>query len=298
MLSSLECLPCFLKQTLYTARLSTSDEKLHHEILCEVSRLLPGLDLDKTPPENSMPIYAAISQRSGCPDPFAQLKKESNQFAARFVEASRPLIKQAKDPLFTALLFSIAGNIIDYGSQQDFDAQAALEQCLAKELRLNHYPALQHAFKSSNHILYLVDNAGEIVFDKLVIETMLSLAPEKNIVVAVKDGPIINDALLADAEECGLNEICQVISNGVSCPGTPIELCSPEFLEQFNQAELIISKGQGNFETLSQVAGPIFFLLTIKCGLVGRHLQELMGQDIAMGDMVLCQREKQLPVDS
>ncbi len=290
MKSALECIPCLLKQTLYTARLSTNDAACQAKIMRQVATLLGNIDLQQTPPENSMPIYQTISRLSGCTDPFADLKKESNHFATAVSKESRKIITKAEDPLFAALLFSIAGNIIDYGSQQDFDAKAALENCLHKPLILNDYEDLVEQFQNSKKILYLADNAGEIVFDKLVIETMLTMAPDKEIVVAVKDGPIINDALMADAKDIGLTEICPVISNGVCCPGTPLPHCSEQFQQAFNQADLIISKGQGNFETLSLVDGPIFFLLTIKCAIIDRHITDLTGREVALGDMVLFQR--------
>ena len=287
MQSALECLPCFLKQTIHAARLSTDAENKQREILAAVARLLPDMDLQLSPPENSMAVYETIRRLSGCADPFVHLKKQSNTFAADFLAATTPLIRQSDDPLLTALLFSIAGNIIDYGSQQDFDAQAALQQCLATPLAINHYQQLRHAFHNSRTILYLADNAGEIVFDKLVIETMLTQAPDIEIIVAVKDGPIINDATLADAEEIALSSLCRVISNGVVCPGTPLDRCSAEFRHLFHKADLIISKGQGNFETLSQVTAPIFSLLTVKCAIVAQHIKEICGTEVNLGDLLL-----------
>lgn len=287
MQSTLECLPCFLKQAIHAARLSTDSNRRQQKILAAVARLLANMDLQLSPPENSMAVYETISRLSGCADPFAHLKEQSNTFAADFLAASTPLIRQSDDPLFTALLFSIAGNIIDYGAQQDFDAQSVLDQCLATPLAINHYQQLRQAFHKSHSILYLADNAGEIVFDKLVIETMLALDPDKEITVAVKDGPIINDATLADARQIGLPALGRVISNGVVCPGTPVSRCSAEFRQLFSQADLIISKGQGNFETLSLVKAPIFFLLTVKCAIVASHLLELTGTEVELGDLLL-----------
>ncbi len=287
MKSSLHCLPCFLQQTIKAAHLSTSNPALQKKILDEIAVLLPSLDLDKTPPENSIPVYQTIARMSGCADPFFDLKKTSNAFALSLVDDARKSIAASPDPLFTALLFSIAGNIIDYGSQQDFDAESALKRCLDTPLAINDYQNLRLDIEKSKMILYLGDNAGEIVFDSLVVETLKSLFPALEIIFVVKDRPIINDALMDDAEECDLPASCRVITNGTSCPGTPLADCSREFQELFSRADLIISKGQGNFETLSETAAPIYYLLTVKCPIVASHLHEQSTVQVDKGDLIL-----------
>lgn len=287
MKSSLHCLPCFLQQTIKAAHLSTPDQALQKKILDEIAVLLPCLDLEKTPPENSIPVYKTIARMSGCADPFGELKEKSNNFALSLLEDVEQAIAASKDPLNTALLFSIAGNIIDYGSQQDFDAASALTECLDTPLAINDYQALRQDLADSALLLYLGDNAGEIVFDSLVIKTLKNLFPALEIIFVVKENPIINDALMADAKKCGLPEICRVISNGTGCPGTPLADCSPEFQQLFKRADLIISKGQGNFETLSENRAPIYFLLTVKCPIVALHLQSQCQISFQKGDLVL-----------
>lgn len=269
----LDCMPCFLKQTLYTARLSSSSKKVHKEIMSQVAALLSQLDFDKTPPENSMPIYGLIASISGCTDPFAALKKESNRLALELADEIRRTIRQSSSPLLTAIKFSIAGNIIDYGAHHDFDIQATIKQCLVRQLAINDYDKLVKDLKKTKTILYLGDNSGEIVFDTLVIEQL-----ENPVVFAVKEKPIINDAMREDALACGMDKLCEIISNGTNCPGTPLSRCSEQFQKSFEQADLIISKGQGNFETLSEVRAPIYFLLTVKCPVVSRHIMDLSGE--------------------
>ncbi|MBU0680182.1 MAG: DUF89 family protein [Proteobacteria bacterium] len=292
MKSSLHCLPCFLQQTIKAARLSTTDPVLQKKILDTIALLLPDLDLQKSPPENSIPVYETIAQISGCPDPFADLKKQSNSFALGLVDHVRKKITAHPDPLYAALLFSIAGNIIDYGSQQDFDAEAALATCLDTVLTINDYQNLRQNIEKSTLLLYLGDNAGEIVFDSLVIETLKEMFPDLEIVYVVKASPIINDALMDDADSCGLPQLCRVIVNGTGCPGTPLANCSPEFQELFTRADVIISKGQGNYETLSETTAPIYFLLTVKCPIVGAHLQEQNTIAVRKGDLVLMRAPK------
>lgn len=281
-------MPCFLRQTLYAARLSTSSIALQKEIMNSVSAILPELDFNISPPHNSIRVYSEIAALSGCTDPFAALKKVSNDFAMVLSTEARKTIGQAEDPLFSAIVFSIAGNIIDYGSQQHFDADKAVKECLSKKLTINDYALLKNDIEKAESILYLGDNAGEIVFDGLVIEQL-----DKKVVFAVKEGPIINDALREDAIACGLDTKCSVISNGTQCPGTPLDDCSEEFLDYFNSADIIISKGQGNFETLSELNRPIYFLLTVKCPIVGNHITELSGKEVKTGDMVLMKSSPQ-----
>jgi uncharacterized protein with ATP-grasp and redox domains len=288
MKTELDCLPCLLKQALYTSRLCTDDRKIQKRVLDKVGRLLNSIDLDKTPPQNSIPVYEAIAEITGCPDPFLELKKDSNEMAGKMQDTIRRTIQSSDDPLMTALRFSMAGNIIDYGSQQDFDVDAAMENCLEETLAINHYEQLVEELQSADSILYLADNCGELLFDQLVIELLKQLG--KTVTLAVKERPIINDALLEDASQYGLDSLCRVVSNGTGCPGTPLDLVSSEFADIFYSSEMIISKGQGNFETLSEISAPLFFLLAVKCPVVGNHIQSLLHHDRPLpgkGEMVL-----------
>jgi len=121
---------------------------------------------------------------------------------------------------------------------------------------------------SAKDILYLADNAGEIVFDRLLIEQM----PLKKVTLAVKGAPIINDATMKDAEATGLTELVEVIDNGSDAPGTILEDCSEAFRQRFDEADMVIAKGQGNYETLSEADKDIFFVLKAKCSVIARDL--------------------------
>lgn len=285
MKTALECMPCLLKQALYAARLSTSSPELQKKIMDTVAQILPDLDFNISPPQNSIRVYSEIASLSQCMDPFAELKKESNELALTLSIEAKNTISLSNDPLFAAIIFSIAGNIIDYGSQQNFDPQKTITNCLNQQLTINDYQPLKNDIKNANTILYLGDNSGEIVFDSLVIEHL-----DNKVIFAVKENPIINDALLQDAVACGLDKKCRVINNGTNCPGTPLADCSETFLEYFNKADVIISKGQGNFETLSEVNRPVYFLLTVKCPVVAHHIMELSGKKVGIGEMVLMKK--------
>lgn len=291
MKTTLDCLPCYMRQALYAARLSTDDPDIRQRIMQQAALLLPTLDLSLSPPENSMPLYRLIAELSGCLDPFAGLKKKSNTYALQLRPHLREVIKEARDPLLTAIKFAIAGNIIDYGAHHDFDADLAMQACLQQQLAVNDFERLRVDLEQAGNILYLGDNCGELVFDGLLIDLLANTGrPGKKITLAVKDQAIINDALLADAIACGLDRSCEIISNGTACPGTPLAICSSSFLQVFSEADLIISKGQGNYETLSESTAPLYFLLTVKCPVVGSCLVKRSGTTAALSgnnEMVL-----------
>ena len=218
MRTTLDCLPCFLKQALYTARLATNDPVVHKEIMDQVARLLPKLDFSLSPPENAVALYSLIAEISGCDDPYKDLKKNSNEFALTLRAELQHKVAASDDPLLTALKFAIAGNIIDYGAHHDFDLSQAIAECLDKKPAIDHHAQLIEAIRRAETILYLADNCGELVFDGLVLEQLAS-----TVTLAVKEKAIINDATLTDAMECGLDQYCEIISNGTNCPGTPLE---------------------------------------------------------------------------
>lgn len=275
MRTSPECIPCLKRQIRYAAQLATADPEREQEVVAQATALLDLVDPAISPPENAMAIYETINRISGNPDPFLALKQASNATATELRPRLEERLRKATDPLHAAIKLAVAGNIIDYGSHHDFDIEATITTCLDRDFAQDHYQEFRRdlaQMPGNGTILYLGDNCGEIVFDGIVIRM---LAQQGNrVVLALKEGPIINDALVADGQEAGLGRYCEVISNGTTCPGTPLSQCSPEFQRLFNSADLIISKGQGNFETLSHTPGPIYFLLTVKCAVVARHLTE------------------------
>ncbi|MBA3013746.1 MAG: DUF89 family protein [Proteobacteria bacterium] len=264
------CIPCFRRQALYAVQLATADSALQAEILAETETYLAELDMDKSPPVNSIGLYDIISSFSGNPDPFLFLKQQSNTLAMGLRPRVEELIRQGDDPLYRAILFAIAGNIIDYGSQQKFDFDSTLNQCLNNSPIINDYDTLIKDLVHARRILYLADNCGEIVFDGLLADQLPGV-----ITMVVKSGPIINDATEVDTTECGINQRYRVITNGTTCPGTPLELCGKDLQALFTEADVVISKGQGNFETLSEEERPIYHLLTVKCPVVAEHIVEV-----------------------
>lgn len=280
-----DCLVCFMRQALGTVRRCTDDPGLQWRIVTEVGGLLPSFDPNLPPPENAVHYYRLINERTGIADPYRLEKQESTLFALDLEQRTRELIGLEADPLLAAIQFAINANVLDYGAQVRLDRDTALASC-RQALAINHYAALRRQIDRRATILYLADNCGEIVFDKLLIE--LLLARGCKVTLAVRRSPIINDATPEDAHCCGLDILCPVIDNGADVPGTPLQSCSEAFRRQFAEADCIISKGMGNFECLSEVRAPIFFLFIVKCTTVRQYLnRRCTGAGLKIGSPVL-----------
>ena len=267
MRASLDCYPCFFIQTLRTARMATSDEKTILQILHEVSTTLPRIPFNVTPPEIGREVYRIISQRTGMEDPYKEVKDRCIREALSLYPELKRLVESSEDRLMTAVRLAIAGNVIDFGTDSSFDLTEELETILSQDFAVNHFKKFCEVLKQARNILYLADNAGETVFDRLLIEEM-----DKPVIYVVREMPIINDATREDALLSGLDKVSEITSSGCDTPGTILKFCSDEFLETYRSANLIISKGQGNYEALSDEERPLFFLLKVKCQVVARDL--------------------------
>lgn len=265
-----DCLPCFMKQTLSVLEMIDVDDITREKTLRSVLQQLSTIDLHLSPPAMARKIHRIIREICNNPDPFYNEKQRYQKLAIRLLPQIEQDVLLAEDPLRAAVQMAIAGNSIDHGVYHDMtEAQAltSIEQGLQTPLQGN-LEEFSAAIAGAQSILYLGDNSGEIVLDKLLLKQL----PMKKTTFVVRGGPILNDALWADAEQAGITELVHVIDNGDNTPGTLLEHCSAEFREMFRQADLIIAKGQGNYETLSDVPGNIFFLLKAKCPVIARHI--------------------------
>jgi len=266
-----------MKQALRAARIATDNPEIQRRILDETAKRIPTMSLEDSPAEVSLCVYELAAHFSGNPDPYKELRRMQNEEALRMEPALRLLLASTDDRLSTALHLAAAGNVIDLGTQyrEHIDVQAAIEEAMREQFAVDHTDAFREALERAKTILYFLDNAGEIVFDKILIEELQQYAP---VTAVVKGAPIINDAIREDAEQVGLTNICEVIDNGGAYVGSPLPLLSPAFRERMDQTDMIIGKGQGNYETLDAYPREVFLILRAKCEVVARHMGVRLGQ--------------------
>lgn len=263
----LDCIPCFMHQTLRAGRLATDDEIKIKKLLDHTGDLIKHLSMDKTPAEVGEVIYANIRKITGVYDPYKAIKAKSIAEANAMIPELQTVLENSENRLITAIRIAIAGNIIDFGMSKKFNLKEDLNRILAQDFAYFDFDAFEKHLKRAKTILYIGDNAGESVFDRLLIEEM-----GKKTYYAVREVPVINDVVIEDAIASGLDEVSEIISSGSHAPGTILSTCSTEFNQLFKDADLIISKGQGNYEGLSDEKRPLFFMLKAKCHVIARDL--------------------------
>lgn len=280
MKTSLDCIPCFIRQALEAARLVSPVAAVQERMLREVLHWATDMDMRQPPPLMAQRIHRFLRETAGREDPYRDAKAQQNRLAMNLLPELKAEIEAASDPLTMAVRIAIAGNVIDMGINTkvtESSVRDSFRQALAEPF-FGEQNGFHKAIRDARQILYLADNAGEIVFDRLLIE---QLVPER-VTVAVRGAPILNDATMVDALAVGLSEIVEVIDNGSDAPGTVLADCSQEFRRRFASADLILAKGQGNFETLSEQPRNIVFLFKAKCPVIAEHARVPLGAHVLM----------------
>jgi len=266
-----ECIPCFVRQSIQAAKFAGASEQRQKEIADKIEEYLKNINMQDTPPKTSRNMHIDIRKLLNNNDPYKIVKDKYNTIALSMYDKLKNIVKKSKDKLLTSLRIAIAGNVIDFGAQIEFELEQDIKEVLTKDFAIFDYEKLKEKLKKEKEILYLGDNTGETVFDRIFIEELKKIYNSK-IIYAVKESPIINDATKEDAVFAGLDKLTDIVSTGCNSPGIVLEYCNREFLELFNKSNLIISKGQGNFEALEQEKRPVFFLFKIKCNVVAQYL--------------------------
>ena len=264
----LDCYPCFLRQALEAARMAGADERQQKAVLDHVLDVLGQIEPSSTPPEIGDQVHRIVRQEVSNSDPYRAAKEASTRQALALYPRLRSLLAEANDPLEIGVRLSIAGNIIDLAAFGEYDLWGTVERVLAQPFAINDGVALREALSGAGQVLYLADNAGETVFDRVLIEALAM-----PVIYAVKGGPILNDATREDALAAGVDRVAEVTSTGSNALGTILDRCSEEFRRLYDEAGLVIAKGQANYETLSEESTTkIFFLLQAKCPVIARDM--------------------------
>ncbi|MCD4796067.1 MAG: ARMT1-like domain-containing protein, partial [Candidatus Cloacimonetes bacterium] len=259
----LDCLPCFMNQALRAGRIATKDEHKIKQLLDEVGTLIQEIPMENTPPETGALIYKKVSEITGNYDPYKKIKTKNIEHALHLYPNLKQKVKESEDSLLTAIRLAVAGNVIDLGIDKEFDIVKDVEIILHQEFSVFDYELFKRELNKAKEILYIGDNSGEAVFDKILIEEL-----GKPVTFVVREIPVINDVTFKEAKQIGIDKIAKVISSGTTAPGTILKNCNDDFLEKFKDADMIISKGQGNYEGLSGIDRSIFFLLKAKCPVI------------------------------
>lgn len=261
-----------MQQALNTAKTASMDHAQQLAVLRETAAYLAQVDTAQSPARVSQPIYAIVSRITGVADPFATLKRKTNALALSLLPDIRDRVTHSRDPLAKALHAAAAGNVIDAGITRHFDVREDMLDLLREPFAIDDLPLFRARLTRGAKLLYLADNAGEIVFDTLAIERIQRLGV--TVTVAVKSGPIINDAMMEDARAAGLPAQCTVMETGSADIGVDWARASPELRAAFDAADIVLAKGHGHFETLCTETHPgLFFLLKAKCTAVAHTLR-------------------------
>lgn len=274
----LDCIPCFIRQALEASKMATNDKAKQEKILKKVLSKLEKTSLkNKIPTEIARKVHRIVREVTKNNDPYKKVKDEYNRKALKMYPSLKRKVARSKDRILTATKLAIAGNIIDFGPGYKFDLEKTIEDVLAQDFAINHFGQFRNALNKSKTIIYMGDNTGEIVFDRILLEELEG----KEITFVVKGGPIINDATIEDAKFVSIDKIAKIerVSNGM--PGTGPDRNSKEFIKKLKNADIVVSKGQGNYEALSKVDANIFFLLKVKCPVIARDI------DAEIGDIVV-----------
>lgn len=275
MRSSLDCIPCFIRQALEAGRAVSDDPEVHESVVREMLLWMSKADLGQSPPIFAQHIHRRLKTAVSDDDPYRAAKDRHNRMVVSLLPELRAKIASSDDPLHTAARLAIAGNAIDMGIKADItesDLRTAIDQALDEPV-CGEPEEFQYAVTHARDILYLVDNAGEIALDVLLVEQL----GRERVTVAVRGAPVLNDATLADAHAVGLDAVAELVANGSDAPGTILADCSDDFRRRFAQADLVIAKGQGNYESLNEEPGDIFFLFKVKCDVIAQQVDVPIG---------------------
>lgn len=279
--TELACLPCFFGQVRRTLKHAGVNGDRGRAIMREAERIIERATLDEVPARTTTIIHRMLRRETGV-DPYRAVKQLYNRIALDRLPDLNKRASEAADPLEGGVRAAIAGNVIDFGIYETVDVDRSIEESFQLPLDRGPYRLFAERAAASQRILYLCDNAGEVVFDRVLLEVLRGMG--KDIIAVVKGAPVINDATMDDARAAGLDECAAVIDNGSDGIGTLLEACSPRFRDAYRSADLIISKGQANFETLAGERDErIFFLFKVKCPVVAGSLKRRNGDIVIAG---------------
>ncbi len=278
----LDCLPCMLKQVLEASRMATDDIEIQEQIILNSINILSNYKQFSCSPDLALAMHQIVKKYSKKLDPYDIIKERDINGAKKVYPLLKSFLHEKDNNLYWALKIAAIGNIIDSAIYSNIDIEHCIENELEKGFSICDINSFEDKIKKAKTLLIIGDNAGETVFDKVLAEYLAPL----NIIYAVRNEPIINDATIEDAYRSGLGDCTTIISTGCNAPGAILQKCNSEFLNIFHKADIVISKGQGNYEALSDCTREVFFLLKAKCTMISKKL------GVNLNDYVFMKHEK------
>jgi len=275
------CVDCIINQSKRVASTINADEKLSSEILQAVEEMAPGFSFNQSPPEVASAVYEKMAEIAGKDDLYDEVKKLSTLKAQEFVPYLEKEVSSSKTPLLTATKIAVAGNVIDLAAEYAFDLNEELDKIFHTSFAINDFALLEEKLGKVSTVLYIADNAGEHIFDLIYVKTILSLYPNIKLSYMTRGNAIINDVTFEEAKKAGFAEVCELVNSGVNTPGFVYERANIASQKLFDESDLIITKGMGNYECLSHIQREnLYFLLKVKCNVVANSIGKEVGDII------------------
>lgn len=275
------CVGCIINQSAKVSSAINADENLTKKLTSTVENLSKDFSFNETPPEIASYVYEKMAEIAGKTDLYDEVKELSTKKALSFVPLLKTKLEGTTNKLLTATKIAVAGNVIDLAAAVEFDLEEELEKIFHTDFSHNDLDKLESQLQEVKNVVVLGDNVGEHIFDYMFIETLQELYPSIEFTYMVRGNPIINDVTMKEAHECGFDKLCHLVDSGVNTPGFTYNRASEEAQKLFDTADLVISKGMGNYECLTPShRNEICFLLKVKCGVVASSLEKNIGDII------------------
>jgi len=275
------CVGCIVAQSERVCDAIEADSALREKITAHVNQASEHFDFSQTPPEVASDVYEAMAKLAHREDLYAELKAHATARALAFVPALHVTLDNSDDKLTTLLKIAVAGNVIDLAAEVSFDLDEELDKIFHTRFGIDDVALLKTQLSKAKTLLYIGDNVGEHIFDYLAIETLQQLYPDLHVSYMVRGNPIINDVTIKEAKEAGFDTLCELVDSGVNTPGFVYERANLQAQKLFDSADLVITKGMGNYECLSpSPRHNLLYLLKVKCSVVANSLGREIGDII------------------
>jgi len=275
------CISCIVNQSVKVSDAINADKNLHNRLTSTVEELSKEFSYNNTPPEIASYVYEKMATIAAKEDLYDEVKALSTKKALSFIPFLKDKLSKSENPLLTATKIAVAGNVIDLAAAVEFDLEEELEKIFERDFAHNDFHTMAFELEKATKVVILGDNVGEHIFDYLFIETLQELYPQKSYSYFVRGNPIINDVTLKEAKEAGFDKLCELVDSGVNTPGFAYTRANLNAKEIFDNADLVISKGMGNYESLTPSHRTnICFLLKVKCNVVANSLSKNVGDII------------------